>query len=70
MNSGSCSQMSSSWKRPIVYYTYNECCEPCSFRHFNILIQNIHVFFCILSRRIIYDWITIIWDTVSMNLAQ
>ena len=37
---------------------YSECCEPCSFRLVNILIQNVvRVFLCILSLYLLQIWL-------------
>ena len=38
----------------IVYDTYSECCEPCSFCNGNILSQNIIQVFCIFYLFILY----------------
>ena len=48
---------------------YSECCEPCSFCHVNIFIQNLIQAFCVFY---LYTFWTIglpwLWDTCTVNM--
>ena len=48
---------------------YSECCEPCSFCHVNIFIQNLIQAFCVFY---VYTFYTIglpwLWDTCTVNM--